>query len=109
MECPICGGKLKNEKAPFWFSDIKLGEYEADVCTKCGEAFYTEDASNQIEQRAKELGLWGIGKRVVIGQSGNSLMVRIPKEIVELYKLHKKEVVSVLPEGKGRIAIEVKG
>lgn len=107
--CPICGGKLIRKKNPYWFGNKELGEFEADVCMECKEAFYTEEASKQIDEKAKKVGIWGIGKRVVIGQSGNALMVRIPKDIAEQYNLHKKETVSILPEGRDRIAIEIKG
>jgi len=107
--CPICRGRLVRKKEPYWFGSINMGEFEADVCSKCGEAFYTEEASDQIDQLAKKAGLWGIGKKVVIGQSGNALIVRIPKEIAELYKLHKKATALISPEGKNKICIEVNG
>ncbi len=107
--CPICNGKMVRKKAPYWFGNISLGEFEADVCRKCGEAFYTEESSDQIDSRAKKMGVWGIGKKVVIGQSGNALIVRIPKEIAELYKIHKRSNALISPEGRNRICIEIEG
>ena len=107
--CPICNGSLVRRKVPYWFGTIKLGEFEADTCSKCGEVFYTEEASDQIDQMAKKAGVWGIGKRVVIGQSGNALMVRIPKEIAQMYNLHKKLTAFISPEGKNKICIELEG
>jgi YgiT-type zinc finger domain-containing protein len=107
--CPICRGRLVRKKETYWFGSMNLGEFEADVCGKCGEVFYTEEASDQIDQMVKKAGVWGIGRKVVIGQSGNALIVRIPKEIAELYNLHKKITALITPECKNKICIEVKG
>lgn len=63
VECPLCKGKMEWKKHPFSLVGTELGKFEAEVCTKCGEAWFTEEASDQIDERAKELGLWGIGKR----------------------------------------------
>ena len=107
--CPACNGGLVRRKVPYWFGNASLGEFEADVCSKCGEVFYTEEASDRIDRMAKKAGVWGMAKKVVIGQSGNALMVRIPKEIAELYNLHKKITALITPEGKNKICIEVNG
>ena len=107
--CPVCSGSMSRKRVPYWFGNISLGEFEADVCGKCGEAFYTEEASDQIDRQAKKMGVWGIGKKVVIGQSGNALIVRIPKEIAELYKIHKSASALISPEGRNRICIEIEG
>lgn len=105
--CPICNGGLVRKKMPYWFGSVKLGEFGADTCLKCGEVFYTEESSDLIDRKAKDAGVWGMGKKVVIGQSGNALMVRIPKDIAQMYNLHKKLTAFISPEGKNKICIEI--
>lgn len=81
----MCKGKMIRKNSPYSFAGVLFGEYDSEACLKCGEVFYMEEASNQIEQKAKELGLWGIGKKIAIGKSGTSLIIRIPKDIAELF------------------------
>jgi len=52
MECPMCGGKMKRGKVPYFHNRKKLGDFEADECTKCKEVFFTEEASDQIDELA---------------------------------------------------------
>jgi YgiT-type zinc finger domain-containing protein len=108
MKCPVCEGGLVRKKVEFKFGDISLGEFEADKCTKCGEEFFTEKSSDEIDKKAKQLGLWGISSKTTIGYSGNSLIVRIPKEISNFMKLKKGGEVALYPEGKDRLIIEIK-
>lgn len=63
--------------------------------------------AKHINEKAKELGLWGIGKRIAIGKSGTSLIIRIPKDIAELYKIQNGGTALIFPEGKNRICLEV--
>lgn len=64
-------------------------------------------ASDAIDAKAKELGLWGLEKKGKIGYSGNSLIVRIPKRVAEFMKLKKGEDIVIKPEDKRRLVIEV--
>ncbi len=59
--------------------------------------------------KAKELGIFGIEKKVRIRKSGNSLVVTIPPEIAEYAGIKKETIVSLIPSGKGKIEIEVAG
>jgi len=43
------------KKVPYNFGSISLGSFDADVCTKCGEVFFTEEASDAIDAKAKSL------------------------------------------------------
>jgi YgiT-type zinc finger domain-containing protein len=61
MDCPMCDGKLVKGTTDNSYHDIHFGEYDADICDNCGEAFFTEEASDLIERKAKELGVWGAG------------------------------------------------
>lgn len=98
---------MNRKKSEFRFGDIILGKFEADECEKCSEIFFTEEASDEIDKKAKHLGLWGMAAKTKIGYSGNSLIVRIPKDISNFMKLKKGEEISLHPEGKGRLVIEL--
>lgn len=106
MKCPVCAGELKRRKTTYRYLDIEFGKYDADVCEKCGEAFFTEESSDAIDRRAKELEVWGLKEHTRIGYSGNSLMVRIPKDIVEFMHLKKGEAVTISPVGREKLLIE---
>ena len=77
-----------------------------EVCEKCDETFFTEDGWKQIERTAKSKGLWGIGKRVKIGRSGHSLIVRIPSRLAATAHLKRGGMVFVQPAGEGKLLIE---
>lgn len=99
-KCPICNGRLKEAKSPFEYGNVEFGKYDSEVCTKCGEIFFTEEASDAIDKKAKELNLWGIEKKTKIAYAGNSMIVRIPKEIAKLLGLNKGGEVTIRSEGK---------
>jgi len=46
---------MERKKVPYNFGSISLGSFDADVCTKCGEVFFTEEASDAIDAKAKSL------------------------------------------------------
>ena len=78
---------------------VDLGEFPAEVCTKCGESFTDEETTKKIEEAAKKKGIWGLEKKTKISQAGNSLAVRIPKEIADFLKLRKGKEAYIHPEG----------
>lgn len=84
-----------------------LGTYPAEVCDACGEDFVDTRAMERIEARAKELGLWGLAKKVTIARSGNSLVVRIPAELARFLRIKGGEEALVRPEGRERIVVEL--
>ncbi|UZE92124.1 MAG: YgiT-type zinc finger protein [Methanosarcinales archaeon] len=107
MKCPICEEGMERKKVPYTIGSVKLGTFEADVCSSCGEIFFTEKSSDAIDRKAKELGVWGLEKKGRIGYSGNSLIVRIPKKVAEFMKLKKGEGILIKPEDKKRLVIEI--
>ena len=107
MECPVCEGRLRKVRREYAYGDIVLGEFDAEACDRCGEVFFTEEASDEIDRLAKERGLWGIEARTKVSYSGNSLIVRIPKEVVEFMGLEKGDGVRLRPEGKRRLVVEL--
>ena len=106
MECPVCSGKMRKGKEPYFFAGMKLGEFEAERCQKCSEVFFTEDASDKIDAKAKELGLWGMGQLGTLGYSGNSVIVRVPKKIAEFLEFKEGKRVYIRPEGKKKLVVE---
>ncbi len=106
IKCDECGGKLVLKKAPYELYGVKLGDFPAEVCQKCGEIVFTEETSREMTAKAKERGLFGLDARTKIGQVGDSLDVRIPKRMAEFMGLSKGKEVWVHPE-KNRIIIEL--
>lgn len=82
---------------------VYLGEFPAQICTKCGESFTNEAVTKQIEQ--KEKGIWGMGKMTKISKSGNSLAVRIPQQIAKYLRLKEGKEAFIHPEDH-KIVIE---
>ena len=106
MKCPVCEkGTLKKGKISETMFGVYLGEFPAEICTKCNESFTDERATEAIEAAAKEKGIWGLGKKTKITKTGNSLAVRIPREIVKFLNLKEGEEAYIHPE-KNKIVIE---
>ncbi len=106
MNCPICEkGLLKKGKTKESLFGVYLGEFPAMICNKCGESFTDEKTTKKIEQKAREKGIWGLGKMTKISKSGNSLAVRIPKQIADYLKLKEGKEAFIHPEDH-KIVIE---
>lgn len=101
MACPMCKGKLRKKKIKEEMFGIELGKFPALVCGKCGESYTDEKTTKKIEAIAKKKGIWGLGKRTKITRTGNSLAVRIPKEIVDYLHLKEGEKAYIHPQDKG--------
>ena len=90
QKCPICEkGYLKSGKIKETMFGIYLGEFPAEICSNCNESFTDEKTTRAIEESAKKKCVWGLGKKTKITKTGNSLAVRIPKEIVNFLELKK--------------------
>jgi len=106
--CPICKeGNLKKKKTNQYLFGEYLGEFPAEVCSKCKESFTDTETTKKIEESAKKKGVWGLGSKTKVTMTGNSLAVRIPKKIVDYMKLKNGEETYIYPEGK-RLIIEAK-
>ncbi|MBI2673231.1 YgiT-type zinc finger protein [Candidatus Woesearchaeota archaeon] len=104
-ECEECGGKLVKKKVEFKMYGISLGEFPAEVCTKCDEEVFDEKTSKEIDAVAKKKGLWGLAKKVKIVKIGSSLAVRIPKAISDFLGLEEGKEALMKPD-KNKIIIE---
>ena|SRR3989344_5651716 len=106
IKCPICEkGELKKGKVKEEMFGVYLGEFNAEICEKCGESFVDSFVMGEIEKKAKEKGIWGLGKKTKVTKTGNSLAVRIPKEIVNFLKLKEGDTAYIHPE-KNKIVVE---
>ena len=106
MKCPICEkGNLQSGKFKEEMFGVDLGSFPAQLCSKCGESFTDEKTTKLIEEAAKEKGIWGLGKKTKITKTGNSLAVRIPKEIAAFLHLKNGTEAYIHPD-KNKLIIE---
>lgn len=106
MKCPMCEkGILKNVNEKHVLFGVDLGTYPGEKCTNCGEVFTDSSVMKKIEQVAKQKGIWGLGRKTKFTFAGNSLAVRIPKEIVKYLRLKAGKEAHIHPE-KNKLIIE---
>jgi len=106
-KCPECNGKLEKKNVDYILLGKNLGKFEALVCNNCGEEIFNEEASDKIEKKAKELGLWGLYAKVKVNQVGNSIAVTVTKPIAEFLDLKKGKDVLIYPEDKHKLILEI--
>lgn len=107
MNCPICEkGVLKKSKIKEYMFGVYLGEFPAEVCNKCKESFTDEKTTKLIELSAKDKGIWGLGKETKFTKTGNSVAIRIPKDIVKYFDLKNDKKAYMHPEGN-KLIIEM--
>lgn len=110
VKCPNCGKEaLKKAKVEEKMFGVSLGDFPAEKCGACGEAYLDEAAMEELERRAKAAGIWGLGKKARVVKSGNSLVIRIPTDLAKHLKLRAGTEVFVHPEGEDRIVVDVGG
>ena len=100
MKCIMCGGETIQKNAEYKEFGVLLGSFKADVCKKCGETYFDEKTASRIQEKSKSLGLFGLAKKAKVAEIGNSIAIRIPKEIAEFVKLEKGKEVVIFPSGK---------
>jgi len=101
-----CGGTLKISHTQVEFFGIDFGIRESEICTKCGSEYLSNEVLNEIEAEVKKKKLFGLEKQAQITKSGNSLVIKIPPEIVKFTDVHYKDIIRIYPAGKNRIEIE---
>jgi len=107
-KCPLCGqGTLRPKRVPEQMFGIDLGTYSAEVCDRCGEVFFTGESVDEMEARARELGLWGLASKVKVARSGNSIVVRIPSSLARYLNLKTGQEVIVAPDQKHRLVLDL--
>lgn len=107
-KCYLCEkGFLEKKKVDFKLYGELIGKFDAEVCSLCGEKFFDEATSQKIDEATKAKGLWGLEVETNVGQSGDSLMVRINKQLAQFLKLRKGEKIKLRPEDRRKLVIEV--
>ncbi len=86
---------------------VSLGTYEAEVCDACGESFVDGKTMDEIEAKAKEMGLWGLAKKVTLRKSGNSLVVSIPADLARFLGLKEGKDALLRPETRRKLVLEL--
>lgn len=107
MKCVLCGGKTIAKTVEHSEFGISLGSFKAKVCEKCNEIYFDESIAEKIQQKSKDLGLFGLTKKVKVAEVGNSIAIRIPKAISEFLKIKKGQEVTLIPETKKDLHIQV--
>ena len=107
MTCPACNkGKLRPVQEKHVLFGVDLGTFPGEKCDKCGEVFTDAAIVEKIQTLAKQKGIWGLGKKTKITRSGNSLAVRIPKELADYLKLKEGKEAYIHPD-KDKIIVEL--
>ena len=107
LTCVICDGETYKKIVDYKEAGISLGKFKADVCKKCNETYFDEATAGKIQQKSKEMGLFGLAKKAKVAEIGNSIAIRIPKEIAKFLNLKKGKEVTIFPEGKNDMHINV--
>lgn len=107
-KCPICNkGDLVAKEVEYTVYGISLGKFPAQVCTNCNEEWFDEKTSKKMEELEKKNGLFGLSRKSKISYSGNSLIVRIPEQLAKFMHLKKEEEITIYPEGKDKLIVEI--
>ncbi len=106
MKCLKCKEEMKEKLVEHKEFGVSLGRFPAMVCPKCNEKFYDSKAVDKIQAASKKAGLFGRVSRVKAAKIGNSIAIRVPKEIAEFVHLKPGAEVILHPE-EGRIVAEL--
>lgn len=107
-KCYECeDGKLVRKRVEYKQYDVSIGKYPAEVCEKCGEVFFDSDAVGKIENELKKRNLWGLGIKVRVGTSGNSLDIKLAKKLVNFFHLQKGQEVFIEPKAADRFEVQL--
>ena len=106
-KCWECNGHYKSKSVDFSVCGITLGKFKAKVCDACGDKIFSEDVSDDIDNLAKEKGLWGLESKTKVGKVGNSLDIKVSNKIAKFLELKKGQEVNIHPESKKRLIMEV--
>ncbi|MFH1065867.1 MAG: AbrB/MazE/SpoVT family DNA-binding domain-containing protein [Nanoarchaeota archaeon] len=106
MKCGICRTEMKEKLVEHKEFGISLGKFPAMVCSKCNEKFYDSATVDKIQSASKKAGLFGMVSRVKAAKIGNSIAIRVPKEIAEFVHLKPGTEVIIHPEGN-KVILEI--
>lgn len=95
MKCPICNGKMEKGKDVIKQDNI---DFEMFKCAKCGEEIMD---MKQLRNLAKKYRSLRKAKEIKFSEWGNSIAVRIPKDMIEDFNITngKKGLITKDKEG----------
>jgi len=104
-----CGGKLKKSQCEVEFFGINFGLKSCEVCTKCNAEYLDNETIAKIQDEMKKIGIFGLERNLQVAKSGNSLVIRIPKEIADFLGLRAKSLIKLIPLNNKQMQVEVQG
>ena len=92
MKCTKCSGKMteKTDTTPEGF------EYKYYKCSECGEEIVTMPQLHEVAGKYRTMKKYS----AKLSKWGESIALRIPKELAKSYGLKEDEEVSLIPEKK---------
>ncbi len=102
-----CGGRLKSGITEVEFFGIDFGLKKADICVECGSEYLSQESLEEIEAEVKRKGLFGLERRARVVASGNSLVIRIPKEMAQSLKIKRDMPIVIYPAETKKLVIEI--
>lgn len=102
-----CGGALKKSKCSVEFYGIDFGIKDCEACTSCGSEYLDQEVMKKLEEEVKKRKIFALERNVRVTKSGNSLVIRIPREIAEFLDIGYLSSLRMFPVEKGRLEIEV--
>ena len=102
-----CGGRLEERASEVEFFGIDFGVRKVEVCADCGTEYLSQETMEEVEAEVRKRGLFGLERRGKVSKSGNSLVIRIPQEIVKAMKLKRDLPIMIYPSDKDRLVVEV--
>ena len=101
VKCKICGGDVEKKMGVMEEGGV---EYEYFRCSKCSEEYLN---MGQLEKVAVEFRKLKEAKEVTFQKWGNSIAVRIPKEIADAYDISSGKHGKLFKEKDGlKIVVE---
>lgn len=104
-----CGGKLKRSFNEVEFFGIDFGLKRAEACSDCGSEYLSQEVMEEIEGEVKRRKFFGLERRGRVAKSGNSLVIRIPKEIAESLRIKRDLPIIIYPTEQKKLIVEVEG
>ena len=96
--CQACGGQMKKG-----FMQIEGMKVRMWKCVKCSETdLHPEDAQKMLVFNKIRHGI-----PIKVGELGESLIIRFPKEVAEFYKISKGGEVILKGENKDKLELDV--
>ncbi|MCS4542199.1 MAG: YgiT-type zinc finger protein [Euryarchaeota archaeon] len=106
MKCYNCNVGLEKAKTNFEYQGVIIPDMPCLKCPKCGEKLFSPEEVRYVRERLAGL-LPRIKYTRKISKAGNRPVLYLPENLIKFMNLKVREEVTVYPEGKKRIVIEM--